>query len=83
VTLYVDGAKAGEGRVEATVPLIFSADETTDVGSDGGTPVSDDYGPKTSAFTGRVRWVQIDLEADDHDHLISPQERLRIAMTRQ
>ena len=25
------------------------------------TPVSDDYGPKTSAFTGRVRWVQIDL----------------------
>jgi hypothetical protein len=83
VTLYVDGAKAGEGRVEATVPLIFSADETTDVGSDGGTPVSDDYGPKTSAFTGRVRWVQIDLEADDHDHLISPEERLRIAMAKQ
>jgi hypothetical protein len=83
VTLYVDGAKVGEGRVDATVPMLFSADETTDVGSDGGTPVSDDYGPKTSAFTGRVRWVQIDLEADDHDHLISPQERLRIAMTRQ
>jgi arylsulfatase A-like enzyme len=83
VTLYVDGAKAGEGRVEATVPMAFSADETTDVGSDSATPVSDDYGPKTSAFTGRVRWVQIDLEADDHDHLISPEERLRIAMTRQ
>jgi hypothetical protein len=47
------------------------------------TPVSDDYDPKTSAFVGRVRWVQIDLEADDHDHLISPEERLRIAMTRQ
>jgi hypothetical protein len=28
-------------------------------------------------------WVQIDLEADDHDHLISPEERLRIAMIRQ
>jgi len=83
VTLYVDGAKAGEGRVEATVPMVFSADETTDVGSDSATPVSDDYGPKTSAFTGRVRWVQIDLEVDDHDHLISPEERLRIAMTRQ
>jgi hypothetical protein len=83
VTLYVDGAKAGEGRVEATVPMAFSADETTDVGSDSATPVSDDYGPKTSAFTGRVRWVQIDLEVDDHDHLISPEERLRIAMTRQ
>jgi hypothetical protein len=28
-----------------------------------------------------VGWVQIDLEVDDHDHLISPEERLRIAMT--
>jgi arylsulfatase len=83
VTLYVDGAKAGEGRVEGTVPMVFSADETTDVGSDSATPVSDDYGPKTSAFTGRVRWVQIDLDVDDHDHLISPEERLRIAMARQ
>ena len=83
VTLYVDGAKTGEGRVDATVPMLFSADETTDVGSDSATPVSDDYGPKTSAFTGRVRWVQIDLDIDDHDHLISPEERLRIAMTRQ
>jgi arylsulfatase A-like enzyme len=83
VTLYVDGAKVGEGRVEATQPMLFSADETTDVGSDSATPVSDDYGPKTSAFNGRIRWVQIDLDVDDHDHLISPEERLRIAMTRQ
>jgi arylsulfatase A-like enzyme len=83
VSLYVDGAKVGEGRVEATQPMLFSADETTDVGSDGGTPVSDDYGPKTSAFTGRVRWVQIDLDVDDHDHLISPEERMRIAMAKQ
>ena len=43
VALYVDGSKVGEGRVERTVPLIFSADETTDVGSDSATPVSDDY----------------------------------------
>ena len=83
VSLYVDGAKAGEGRVEGTVPMLFSADETTDVGSDGGTPVSDDYGPKDSRFSGRVRWVQIDLDVDDHDHLISPEERLRVAMARQ
>jgi arylsulfatase A-like enzyme len=85
VTLYVDGAKAGEGRVEGTVPMVFSADETTDVGSDSATPVSDDYGPKTSAFTGRVRWVQIDLDeaAEDLDHLITPEERLRVAMARQ
>jgi arylsulfatase len=83
VTLYVDGAKVGEGRVEGTVPMAFSADETTDVGSDTATPVSDDYGPKTSTFTGRVRWVQIDLDVDDNDHLITPEERLRIAMARQ
>jgi arylsulfatase len=83
VTLYVDGAKVGEGRVDATQPMVFSGDETTDVGSDSATPVSDDYGPKTSAFSGRVRWVQIDLDVDDHDHLITPEERLRIAMARQ
>lgn len=27
--------------------------------------------------------VQLDLGADDHDRLISPEERYRIAMTRQ
>jgi hypothetical protein len=83
VTLYLDGAKVGQGRVEVTEPMVFSGDETTDVGSDTATPVSDDYSPKTSAFTGRVRWIQIDLEPDDHDHLITPEQRLRIAMARQ
>ena len=85
VTLYLDGAKAGEGRVEGTVPMMFSADETTDVGTDSATPVSDDYGAKDNAFTGRVRWVQLDIDeaAEDLDHLITPEERLRIAMARQ
>ena len=85
VSLYVDGAKAGEGRVDGTEPMIFSADETTDVGTDGGTPVSDDYGPKDSRFTGRIRWVQLDIDeaAEDLDHLITPEERLRIALARQ
>jgi arylsulfatase A-like enzyme len=85
VTLYVDGAKVGEGHVAATVPMLFSADESTDVGSDSATPVSDDYGPRDSAFNGKVRWVQIDLgeDAADADHLITAEERLRIAMARQ
>jgi arylsulfatase A-like enzyme len=85
VTLYVDGEKAGEGRVAATQPMVFSADETTDVGSDSATPVSDDYGSKDSAFTGRVRWVQLDVDAaaEDLDHLITPEERLRVALARQ
>jgi arylsulfatase len=85
VTLYVDGEKVGEGRVEASQPMLFSADETTDVGSDSATPVSDDYTSLDSKFTGRVRWVQIDVDeaAEDLDHLITPEERLRIAMARQ
>ena len=38
-----------------------------------------------AAFTGRVKWVQLDLgeDAEDADHLISPEERYRIAMARQ
>jgi arylsulfatase A-like enzyme len=85
VALYVDGAKQGEGRVDATVPLIFSADETADIGRDTASPVSDDYDAETSHFTGVVNWVQIDLGADaaDADHLIAPEERLRVVMARQ
>ena len=85
VTLFLDGTKVGEGRVDATVPMVFSADETTDVGSDSATPVSDDYGPRDSRFTGRIDWVQIDLgdDAQDADHLISPEELYRVAMARQ
>jgi len=85
VVLFVDGTQVGEGRVAATVPMLFSADETTDVGTDSATPVTDDLGPKQVHFTGRVNWVQIDLgeDADDADHLISPEERYRIAMARQ
>ena len=85
VTLYVDGQSVAEGRVEHTQPLIFSADETADVGHETGTTVSDDYDVESSRFTGTIDWVQIDLgeDAEDADHLISPEERLRIAMARQ
>jgi arylsulfatase len=84
-TLYVDGTRVGEGRVDATVPMLFSGDETTDLGSDSATPVSDDHGPKETEFTGRVKWVEIDLgeDADDADHLITAEERLKVAMARQ
>jgi arylsulfatase A-like enzyme len=83
VTLYVDGKAVGQGRVERTVPMAFSADETCDVGKESGSPVSPDYGPEGNAFTGEVNWVQIDLEKDDLDHLITPDERFRLAMARQ
>lgn len=83
VSLFVDGKKGGEGRIERTVPMAFSADETCDVGEEFGSPVSPDYGATGNAFNGEVAWVQIDLEKDNHDHLISPEERLRVAMAKQ
>ncbi len=83
--LFVDGSKVGEGRVDATVPMAFSADETTDVGNDTATPVTDDLEEGKAQFGGKVRWVQLDLgeDAADADHLISEEERYRIAMARQ
>ena len=83
VTLYYDGEKVGGGRVERTIPFIFSADETTDLGRDTGTCVATDYDLKSSRFAGTINWVQIDLKKDDQDHYISPEERFRVAMTRQ
>ena len=78
-------AKCGEGRVEGTVPMVFSADETTDVGSDTATPVSDDYASEDSHFEGTVQ-----LGADRHRRggrgrstTCLAEERFRIAMARQ
>ena len=83
VTLYYDGNAVGTGRVENTQPMIFSGDETTDIGQETGTTVSPDYTARDSRFTGKINWVQIDLGTDDHDHFINPEERLRLAMARQ
>ena len=82
VTLYLDGEPVGSGRVDLTQPLIFSADETTDIGDDYGLPVSADYAG-ASRFTGRIEVVQIDVGDDDHSHLIDPAEVVRIATARQ
>ncbi len=83
VTLFCDGEQLGAGRVDATHPMVFSADETTDIGYESGTTVSSEYDARTSRFTGRIHWVQLDTGRDDHDHYIEPEERLRIAMARQ
>lgn len=83
VRLFHDGDLVGTGRVGATQPMIFSVDETMDVGFESGTTVTNDYTARGSRFTGRIRWVQIDLGDDDHDHFIDPDERLRIAIARQ
>jgi arylsulfatase len=82
VSLYYDGAQVGQGRVDMTQPLVFSADETTDLGDDYGTPVSADYRAQ-SRFNGGIDLVQIDVSADDHSHLIDPAEVARVAISRQ
>jgi arylsulfatase len=85
VTLYCDGKEVGKGRVEQTQGIVFSADETTDIGYESGTTVSPDYTAHTSRFNGKINWVQIDLgkDAEDADHYISAEERYRVAMARQ
>jgi arylsulfatase A-like enzyme len=84
VTLYYDGKSVGKGRVDKTQPMGYSADEAADVGSDTGSPASPDYGPTGNAFRGGgIDWVQIDIGDDDHDHLITAEDRIRIAMARQ
>ena len=44
--------------------------------------MAEDYTARTSRFNGRIEWVQLDQGTDDHDHLISPDERLRVALAR-
>ncbi len=83
VTLFHDGEQVGSGRVGATQPMIFSADETTDIGYESGTTVTQDYTARDSRFTGKLHWVQLDVGDDDNDHFISPEERLRVALSRQ
>ncbi|BDN84881.1 arylsulfatase [Mycobacterium pseudoshottsii] len=83
VTLFYDGKAVGQGRVERTQPMAFSADEACDVGCDTGSPASPGYGPTGNAFSGTIAWVQIDLGADSHDHLITAEDRFNIAMAKQ
>jgi hypothetical protein len=44
-----------------------------------------DISPGRRVAVHTVKWVQIDIAeaAEDLDHLITPEERLKIAMTRQ
>jgi len=62
-TLYIDGKKMAEGRIEKTEPAVFSADETADVGKDDATQVADKVfkDVEDSEFTGYVTKVVISI----------------------
>lgn len=83
ITLYYDGKAVGKGRVDQSIPMGYSADEACDVGSDSGSPASPDYGPRDNSFTGEINWVRLDVGDDDHDHLINPEDRFKMAMAKQ
>ena len=84
VSLFVDGEPAGQGTVAGTAAMIFSADDTCDVGREDGALVAEDY-PVPNAFSGAVDWVELDVgdAAADADHHLDPDELLRVAMARQ
>jgi arylsulfatase len=82
VTLFLDGAPIGEGRLERTHPFAFSGDESVDLGDELGSLVTSDY-PAQRKFTGTVQWVELEAGLDDQSHLIPPEDRLAHAMARQ
>jgi arylsulfatase len=82
--LYVNDKQAGEQRIKRTVPFLFSADETLDIGSDRAMPVTDEYAEgEENEFNGTIHWVRIDLEEDDVSHLEPEEQKYHRIIARQ
>jgi arylsulfatase len=83
-SLYVNEQKVAEGKIAKTVPFIFSADETLDVGGDLALPVTDDYPEgESNKFSGKINWVRVDLEEDNVSHLEPEELKYHRALARQ
>ena len=68
VSLYANDEKIGEGRIERTVAVRFSAYAGMDVGRDNGLPVDRAYAAKSPyAFTGTVKKVVFNLRPGSHE----------------
>ena len=59
-SIFVNGEKVARGRIEHTHPNAFGA-ETTDVGENLYTVVTDDYKQGDNKFTGKINKVTIRL----------------------
>lgn len=81
VHLFIDGKKVSQGRVERTQPLPFASDEPLGLGRDYGSHVTQDY--EGDKFSGEVTRIEINVAADavDEDYRITPEERMRVALT--
>ena len=60
-SLLVDGKTVASGRVDKTQAVMFSTDETLDVGCDDATNVSDEFENCDNHFSGRIEDVRVDL----------------------
>ncbi len=68
VYLYADDAQIGEGRIERTVAVRFSAYAGMDIGRDNGLSVARAYAAKSPyPFTGTVKRVVYDLKPGTHE----------------
>ncbi|MGR0318463.1 sulfatase-like hydrolase/transferase [Agromyces sp. ZXT2-3] len=62
-SLWANGAKIGEGRIDRTVPIAFTSYSGMDIGRDNGLVVDAAYkGKAPYAFTGTVNTVVFDLK---------------------
>ena len=61
-TLFIDGAEAGKGTIDRTMPGLFSASETFDVGIDNGGSVDRTAYTSPFKFSDTLNSVQFDLK---------------------
>lgn len=61
-TLFINDRQVAQGRIERTQPMIFSADETADIGIDLATPVVEEIGSeRKSRFNGHIPRVTVEV----------------------
>jgi hypothetical protein len=63
ISITANGKKVAGGRLERTVPIMFSICEGLDIGMDGGSPVDFTY-QVPFAFTGKIEKVTIELKPE-------------------
>ncbi|GIH68083.1 arylsulfatase [Sphaerimonospora thailandensis] len=80
VILRVDDREVATGRLERTIGLQFSMDETLDVGCDRGTPVTEEYAaqPAANAYRGLIDHIAVRL--DERRDAPTQRERERVVM---
>lgn len=70
--VYIDGVQVAQGRIDRSIPVRISLDETFDIGEDTGTPVVEDYADKMPfQFTGRLKKFAVNLQPQN----LTDQER--------